>query len=76
MKALIGAALTGAAILTLVKYFLLPNVIVGATPAQREWLRNAFLMHTGWVLAGIVAVAAVFALPILAVTLWMLRRRT
>ena len=76
MKALIAAALTGAAMLALVQYVVLPKLARNATPAQRIWLRDAFATHTGWLLLTIVALAAILSLPVLLVALWMARRRT
>ncbi len=76
VKALLAAAVTGAAMLLLVQNVLLPKLARDVTPAQRIWLRDAFMTHTGWVLFAIVALAAILSLPVLLVALWMLHRRT
>ncbi len=76
VKALLAAAVTGAAMLALVQYALLPKLARDVTPAQRVWLRDAFMTHTGWFLVAILALAAILSLPVLLVALWMLPRRT
>ena len=75
VKALLAAAVTGVAILVLVRYVMLPGVAREMTPAQRMWLRDAFMSNTVWLLFAIVALAAILSLPVLLVALWMLRRR-
>lgn len=71
MKALLAAAATGAATLVLLQYAVLPKLARDVSPAQRAWLRDAFRTHTGWVLLAIAALAAIFALPVLLVAVWM-----
>jgi len=76
MKALLAGAVTGAAMLALVQYVVLPNFARDLTPSQRTWLRDLFMAHMGWFLFGMIVLAAIFALPVLLVALWMSRRRT
>ena len=75
VKALLAAAVTGVAMLALVQYVMLPKLALDVNPAQRIWLRDAFVTHTGWLLLAIVALAAILSLPVLLVALWMARRR-
>jgi hypothetical protein len=75
-KALLAAAVTGAAMLLLVHYAILPKLAQDVTPAQRIWLRDAFMTHTVRFLLTIVALVAILSLPVLLVALWMVRRRT
>ena len=75
MKALVVAAVSGAAILVLVQYLILRKVKRGLTTAQRLWLRDAFNSHTAWFLFAIVALAAIISLRVLLVALRVLRRR-
>ena len=76
LKALLAAAVTGAAMLVLVQYVVLPKLARNVTPAQRIWLRDAFMTHTGWFLFANVVLVAILSLPVLLVALWMVRRRT
>jgi len=76
VKALLAALVTGATMLALVQYVILPEFVRDVTPSQHIWLRNAFLTHPVWVLFAIVALTAIFSLPVLLVALWVVRRRT
>jgi hypothetical protein len=75
LKALLAAAVAGLAILALVQYIILPRIAREVSASQRIWLRNAFISHPAWLLFGIVALVAMISLPVLALALWMLRRR-
>ena len=75
VKALLAAAGTGAAMLVLVQYVMLPWLAGAMTPDQGIWLRDVFVTHTGWFLLAIVALTAIFSLPVLLVALWIVRRR-
>jgi uncharacterized membrane-anchored protein len=75
LKPLLAAVVAGAAMLALVQYVMLPKLARDLAPAQRIWLRNAFLTHSVWVLFAIVALTAVFSLPVLFLSLWIMRRR-
>jgi hypothetical protein len=69
VRALLAAALTGAAELGLVRYVLLPRLARGLTPNQVRWLRETFVTHSAWLVLAMVALAAILALPVLIVAL-------
>jgi hypothetical protein len=48
----------------------LPALLIRLTPAQVEWLRQAFAQYPMAVLGGIVAVVTVLGLPVLVVFRW------
>ena len=75
VKAVLVTAVSGTAMLALVHYGLLPRLGRYVSPAQRSWLRSAFLMHPFGVLLSIVALSAILSLPLLLVSLWIVRRR-
>lgn len=68
-KAFLLAALTGAVILSLFLYAILPALEHRLTPAQIEWLQLAFLAHPYWVLLSIFVLSALCSLPVLLVAL-------
>jgi hypothetical protein len=69
IKGWLLAAATGAAILSLLKYGLLPEVARRITPAQTAWLRDAFRTHPFLCLCPIFVAALILGLPVLWVAL-------
>ena len=74
VKALLAAALTGAGILGLVRYLLLPALARELTTNQVMWLREAFRMHPVWFLLAIFVLCAILGIPVLLVALWTAHR--
>jgi len=74
VKMVLAAAITGGTLIVLVRFLLLPALLRGLTRPQIDWLRLAFAQHLGWVLAAIVAIAALLGAPVLLVALWAGRR--
>ena len=72
VKALSLGFLAGFAMLAAVRYVLFPAIGRSLTPSQIQWLRWVFHAHPVWFLLGIAARAAVLALPVLLVALWVL----
>ena len=79
LLAVIASAATGGIIYLLVMHVVLPGVQARLTPADIEWLREAFTDHPLVVLSVIVVFAAVLAAPVLGVFRWvygpLIRRR-
>jgi predicted PurR-regulated permease PerM len=75
VKAILAAALTGAGMLGLVRYVVLPLLAQKITDEEIGWLRQAFATHPVWCLLAIFAIAAALGLPALLVAVWTLRRR-
>jgi hypothetical protein len=73
VKAVLLAGLTGAAIMSLVLYVILPAAAQRLTAPQIAWLREMFNAHTGLALFAILLAAALLGLPIFLVALWAAR---
>jgi GNAT superfamily N-acetyltransferase len=71
LAAVLAAAATGAAMLGLVQFVLLPALIQGLSNAQVDWLRTAFTKHTGWLMTGVLVVSALLSVPVFLVALWV-----
>ena len=71
LRAILASAATGCAIYLLVLHLALPELQARLTPAQIEWLRQAFLQHPAVVLGTVVAIAALLGLPVLGVFRWV-----
>jgi len=71
LRATAASAAAGAGIYLLVMQWALPAVQTGLTPAQIEWIRQAFMHHPAVVLVAIMAIAAVLGLPVLMVFRWV-----
>jgi hypothetical protein len=69
--ATMASAATGVIIYLLVMLLLLPGVQAWLTPAQVEWLRDAFIAHPYMVLGVIGIVAAILAAPVFGVFRWV-----
>ena len=67
------AALTGAAIMSLVLYVILPAATQRLTAPQIAWLREMFNAHTGLMLLAILVAVALLGLPVFLVALWAAR---
>jgi hypothetical protein len=67
------AGLTGAGILALFPYLVLPALVRGLSGAQVERLRESFQMHPSLFLLAVLIVAAISALPVLLVFVWAAR---
>jgi hypothetical protein len=70
VKAVALAGLTGAAIMSLVLYAILPAVAQRLTAPQIALLREMFNAHTGLTLFAILAAVALLGLPVFLVALW------
>jgi hypothetical protein len=73
LKAIFLAGLTGAGILVLVRYFVLPALVRGLTGAQVEWLSESFRLHPHLFLLAVLMAAAILGLPVLLISLWAAR---
>jgi hypothetical protein len=71
IRAIVASAATGAALYLLVMHVVLPRVAERLTPAQIDFLRQAFAKHPVLVLGGILGLSALLALPVLGVFRWM-----
>jgi hypothetical protein len=69
-RAIAASAATGAAIYVLVIRVALPALQARLTRQQVDWLRQAFETHPAAVLAAIVAIAGVLALPVFGIFRW------
>lgn len=67
------AGLTGAAIMSLVLYAILPAIAQRLTAPQIAWLREMFNAHTSLSLFAILLAAALLGLPVFLVALWAAR---
>ena len=67
------AGLTGAAIMSLVLYVILPAVAQRLTASQVAWLREMFNAHTSIALLTILLAVALLGLPVFLVALWAAR---
>jgi hypothetical protein len=73
VKAVALAGLTGAAIMSLVLYVILPAVPQRLTAPQIAWLREMFNAHTSLMLFAIFPAVALLGLPVFLVALWAAR---
>jgi hypothetical protein len=73
VKAVALAGLTGAAILGLVLYVILPAVAQRLTAPQIAWLREMFNAHTNLALFAILVAVTLLGLPVFLVALWAAR---
>ena len=69
VKAVVLAGLTGAAIMSLVLYVILPAVAQRLTAPQIAWLRELFNAHTSLSLLAILAAVALLGLPVFLIAL-------
>lgn len=67
------AGLTGAAMMSLVLYVILPAATQRLTPPQIAWLREMFNAHTGLMLLALLVAAALLGLPVFLIALWAAR---
>jgi hypothetical protein len=78
--AIVMSAATGAVIYWTVMGQALPALTSRLSPADIDWLGEAFRWHPGWVLATVAVASAILALPVLfvfrAVSGPFLRRRS
>jgi hypothetical protein len=73
VKTVVLAALTGAAIMSLVLYMILPAATQRLTAPQIAWLREMFNAHTSLLLLALLVAAALLGLPMFLVALWAAR---
>jgi GNAT superfamily N-acetyltransferase len=71
LAAVLAALATGAAMLGLVQFALLPILVHSLSNAQVDWLRTAFTKHTGWLMAGVLVVSFLLSVPVFLVALWV-----
>ncbi len=71
LAAALAAVATGALVLGLVHFLLLPALVMRLTEQQLAWLQAALTRHTAWVMAGMFGVALVLSVPVLLVALWV-----
>lgn len=71
--AIVLGGLTGAAIMSLVLYVILPAATQRLTAPQIAWLREMFNAHTSLMLLALVVAAALLGLPVFLVALWAAR---
>jgi hypothetical protein len=67
LRALAAAAATGVLVYAAVVRVGLPRLARQLTPQARDWLRRAFAEHPFGVLAGVLVIAGILALPPLGV---------
>jgi lysylphosphatidylglycerol synthetase-like protein (DUF2156 family) len=72
-KTMVLAGLTGAAIMSLVLYVILPAAARRLTAPRIAWLREMFNAHTGVALLAILLAVALLGLPVFLVALWAAR---
>jgi len=73
VNAVVLAGLTGATIMSLVLYVVLPAAAQRLTAPQIAWLREMFNAHTSLSLLAILLAAALLGLPVFLVALWAAR---
>lgn len=73
IKTIVLAGLTGAAMMSLVLYVILPAATQRLTAPQIAWLREMFNAHTGLMLVALLVAVALLGLPVFLVALWAAR---
>jgi hypothetical protein len=73
VKTVVLAGLTGAALMSLVLYVILPAATQRLTAPQIAWLREMFNAHTSLLLLTLLVAAALLGLPVFLVALWAAR---
>ena len=73
IKTIVLAGLTGAAMMSLVLYVILPATTQRLTAPQIAWLREMFNAHTSLMLLALLVTAALLGLPVFLIALWATR---
>jgi len=73
IKTIVLAGLTGAAMMSLVLYVILPATTQRLTAPQIAWLREMFNAHTSLMLLALLVTAALLGLPVFLIALWAAR---
>ena len=66
LRAVLASTATGVVVYFTVMHLALPTLAAKLSPHGREWLRQALATHPYWVMAAVVGLAAIAALPVLA----------
>jgi hypothetical protein len=74
LRAIVASAAVGVVVYPLTMYVALPELASRLSDDHVRWLRDAFVDHPVFVLVGILLIAGLLGLPVLAVFLWVYRR--